>query len=162
MVLKRVIHNNHNKFPLQEFMTNFLSQSSPVEKGEGNCVKIPKWITSLTHSTHTHTHTHTTFTGFITLYKHTLLCLGSHDVSVYVLVQMSACPASPSRITVAAAVRGGRQALSPSPADRWLHQNPGIGDAAFLPRCIAAGCSPVTQIMSRHRTEQQRVLYSIK
>ena len=71
--------------------------------------------------------------------------LGVHDVSVYVPVQTTACPASPRRRTAIAAVRGGRQALSPRPADRWLHQRPGIGDAAFLPRCMAAGCSPVME-----------------
>jgi hypothetical protein len=81
---------------------------------------------------------------FITLSNHILPYLKSHDVSVYVPVQTSAWPASPRRSTAIAAVRGGRQALSPRPADRWLHQRPGIGDAAFLPRCIAAGCSPGT------------------
>lgn len=41
---------------------------------------------------------------------------------------------------VAKASRGEMQAASPRPTDRCDHA--GIGDAEFLPRCIAAGCSP--------------------
>lgn len=37
---------------------------------------------------------------------------------------------------------GGVHAASPRPTDRCDHQRPGIGDAEFFPRCIAAGCSP--------------------
>lgn len=35
-----------------------------------------------------------------------------------------------------------RHVLKPRPADNGPHHRPGIGDAAFLPLCIAAGCSP--------------------
>lgn len=41
---------------------------------------------------------------------------------------------------------GGVQAARPSPMDRW--DQPGMGDAEFLPRCIAAGCSPTNKITS--------------
>lgn len=36
---------------------------------------------------------------------------------------------------------GGVHAASPRPIERWDH--PGMGEAEFFPRCIAAGCSPV-------------------
>nr|CAD7392651.1 unnamed protein product [Timema cristinae] len=51
-------------------------------------------------------------------------------------------PANPSTMTAMATLRGCTQALRPSPAERWLHQRPGIGEAEFFPRCMAAGCSP--------------------
>ncbi|CAG2057526.1 unnamed protein product [Timema podura] len=54
-------------------------------------------------------------------------------------------PANPSTITAMATLRGCTQALRPSPAERWLHQRPGIGEAEFFPRCMAAGCSPKTK-----------------
>lgn len=40
----------------------------------------------------------------------------------------------------AIAILGEMQAARPSPIDKW--GQPGIGDAEFLPLCIAAGCSP--------------------
>lgn len=39
-------------------------------------------------------------------------------------------------------LRGDRQLVNPRPADKGPHHLPGIGEAAFLPLCIAAGCSP--------------------
>lgn len=44
----------------------------------------------------------------------------------------------------AIAILGEMQAARPSPIDKW--GQPGIGDAEFLPRCIAAGCSPEKSI----------------
>lgn len=35
---------------------------------------------------------------------------------------------------------GGVHAANPNPIDKW--DQAGIGDAEFLPLCIAAGCSP--------------------
>lgn len=40
---------------------------------------------------------------------------------------------------------GGVQVVRPSPTESGDHQRPGIGDAEFFPRCIAAGCSPTTK-----------------
>lgn len=40
----------------------------------------------------------------------------------------------------AMANRGGVHAANPNPIDKW--DQAGIGDAEFLPLCIAAGCSP--------------------
>lgn len=36
-----------------------------------------------------------------------------------------------------------KQVLKPSPADSGPHHLPGMGEAAFFPLCMAAGCSPV-------------------
>lgn len=44
--------------------------------------------------------------------------------------------------TAAMTALGGTQAARPNPAERWPHQRPGMGDAEFLPLCMAAGCSP--------------------
>lgn len=45
------------------------------------------------------------------------------------------------------AILGGVHAARPRPMDKW--GQPGIGDAEFFPRCIAAGCSP-EKIQMRH------------
>lgn len=45
-----------------------------------------------------------------------------------------------------------KHVLKPRPADNGPHHRPGIGDAAFLPRCMAAGCSPEIRDSVRYVT----------
>lgn len=44
------------------------------------------------------------------------------------------------------AILGGVQAARPIPIDKC--GQPGIGDAEFFPRCIAAGCSPEKTLLT--------------
>ena len=80
-----------------------------------------------------------------------ILCCWEHSVYVWAKGGISVregahvntmWPMMPMMMTAMVAVRGGRQALRPSPAERGPHHRPGIGEAEFFPRCIAAGCSP--------------------
>lgn len=65
-----------------------------------------------------------------------------YKLSSIVVIYVANSSATAAKVKATAiAKRGGVHAARPKPIDKC--DQAGIGDAEFLPRCIAAGCSPI-------------------